>query len=80
MWESRISAFQFDSTGLHRTFAKRVETYGGLLTTNLIGQNVVVLNSNEAIYEALTLKEDDFNGRPPSFRGLKVFFFTLNIS
>ena len=74
------NAFQVDPTGLHKTLAKWAETYGGVFTINLLGQNIVVLNSNEAIYEALVLKEDDFSGRPQSFGGEKVIFlvYTLN--
>ena len=72
------NAFQVDPTGLHKTLAKWAETYGGVFTINLLGQNIVVLNSNEAIYEALVLKEDDFSGRPPSFRGeVRLLFSTL---
>ena len=72
------NTFQVDPTGLHKTLAKWAETYGGVFTINLLGQNIVVLNSNEAIYEALVLKEDDFSGRPPSFRGeVRLLFSTL---
>ena len=66
------NAFQVDPTGLHKTLAKLAETYGGVFSINLLGQNIVVLNSNEAIYEALVLKDDDFSGRPPSSCGEKV--------
>ena len=62
------NTFQIDPTGLHKSLSKWSETYGGVFTINLLGQNIVVLNSNEAIYEALVLKEDDFSGRPTSYR------------
>ena len=65
------NTFQVDPTGLHKTLAKWSETYGGVFTINLLGQNIVVLSSSEAIYEALVLREDDFSGRPTSYR-LKV--------
>ena len=71
------NALQVDQTGLHKTLAKWAETYGGVFTINLLGQNIVVLNSSEAIYEALVLKEDDFSGRPASFLAEKVMLFFL---
>ena len=67
------NTFQIDPTGLHKSLSKWSETYGGVFTINLVGQNIVVLNSSEAIYEALVLKEDDFSGRPTSYR-VKVRF------
>ena len=72
------NTFQVDPTGLHKTLAKWAETYGGVFTINLLGQNIVVLNSSEAIYEALVLKEDDFSGRPRSYRLKVLFMYNLH--
>ena len=73
------NTFQVDPMGLHKTLLRWSKTYGGVFTINLLGQNIVVLSSKEAIYEALVLKEDDFSGRPHSYR-MQVLFISKSYS
>ena len=66
------NVFQIDPTGLHKTLAKWGETYGGVFTINVLGQDIVVLRSFEALYEGLVLKENDLSGRPFCYRAREV--------
>ena len=66
------NVFQIDPTGLHKTLAKWGETYGGVFTINVLGQDMVVLRSFEALYEGLVLREHDLTGRPPCYRVKQV--------
>ena len=74
------NTLQVDPTGLHKTVFKWSKTYGGVFTINLLGQNIEVLTSSEAIYEALVLKDDDFSGRPPFYRTKVLVIYHLYLS
>ena len=69
--------FQIDPTGLHKTLSKWGETYGGVFTISVLGQDIVVLRSFEALYEGLVLKENDLSGRPPCYRARQVNIYVL---
>ncbi|CAH1775328.1 unnamed protein product [Owenia fusiformis] len=63
------NALQIDMVKIHDQFLGWSKTYGEIFLLNLAGESVVVLNSHEAINEALIRKSTDFAGRPgESFR------------
>ena len=58
----------FDMTRTHLVLTDWAKSYGDIFRFNLYGEEVVVLNSFEAIYEALVSKGSDIAGRPHMYR------------
>ena len=58
----------FDMTRTHLVLTDWAKSYGDIFRFNLYGEEVVVLNSFEAIHEALVSKGSDIAGRPHMYR------------
>ena len=58
----------FDMTKTHLVLTDWAKTYGPIFRFNLFGEEIVVLNSFEAIYEALVSNGSDIAGRPHMYR------------
>lgn len=59
---------QVDYRGLHRVLHSWSKKLGGVFSFKVFKNEVVVLSSYEAIYEALIEKSRDFAGRPSMYR------------
>ncbi|CAH1780887.1 unnamed protein product [Owenia fusiformis] len=57
------NALQVDLERIHKDLLKWTEEYGPIFKLNFAGELIVVLNSFDAIYEALVTKSADFAGR-----------------
>lgn len=58
----------FDMTKTHLVLTEWAKTYGSVFRFNLFGEEIVVLNSFEAIHEALVTNGSDVAGRPHMYR------------
>ncbi|CAH1780865.1 unnamed protein product [Owenia fusiformis] len=58
------NALQVDLEYIHKDLLRWAGEYGPIFKLNFAGDLVVVLNSFDAIYEALVTKSEDFAGRP----------------
>ena len=58
----------FDMTKTHLVLTDWAKTYGPIFRFNLYGEEIVVLNSFEAIHEALVTNGSDLAGRPHMYR------------
>ena len=58
----------FDMTKTHLVLTEWAKTYGPIFRFNLFGEEIVVLNSFEAIHEALVSNGSDIAGRPHMYR------------
>ncbi|CAH1780884.1 unnamed protein product [Owenia fusiformis] len=57
------NALQVDLENIHKDLLKWAEEYGPIFKLNFAGEMIVVLNTFDAIYEALVTKSADFAGR-----------------
>ncbi|CAH1780871.1 unnamed protein product, partial [Owenia fusiformis] len=57
------NALQVDLENIHKDLLKWAKEYGAIFKLNFAGELIVVLNSFDAIYEALVIKSGDFAGR-----------------
>ncbi|CAH1799433.1 unnamed protein product [Owenia fusiformis] len=57
------NALQIDPINIHRDLLSLKETYGEIFKLDFAGDQVVVLNSHAAIYEALVTKSKEYAGR-----------------
>ncbi|CAH1799378.1 unnamed protein product [Owenia fusiformis] len=56
------NALQIDPINIHKDLLSLKETYGDIFKLDFAGDQVVVLNSHAAIYEALVTKSKEFAG------------------
>ena len=54
----------FDMSRTHIVLTEWYKQYGGIFRFSLYGEEIVVLNDFESIYEALVTRGSDFAGRP----------------
>ncbi|CAH1780863.1 unnamed protein product [Owenia fusiformis] len=67
------NALQVDLEHIHKDLLRWTKEYGPIFKLNFAGDLVVVLNSYDAIYEALVTKSADFAGRPNDTFRVKAF-------
>ena len=71
------NAFQLEQPHLILSYWK--QKYGDIYKINIFGNDVVVLNSDDALYECLVTKSDDFAGRPQIWRTQNYFKDNVSI-
>lgn len=62
------NSHQLNPTAPYKTFRKFAKRYGDIYSLYLWGQEVVIVNSYDLLYDALVKESHAFAGRPYSFR------------
>ena len=65
------NAFQLDKLKPHIQFANWAKKYGGIFKITLFNKSIVIVNDLESIHNVL-MANDDFAGRPQTFRFLLI--------
>ncbi|CAH1796245.1 unnamed protein product [Owenia fusiformis] len=67
-WPFIGNAFEIDSQNPQETFINWSKKYGDVFSVKVFGEDIVIVNGFDAVYEALVTKSTEFAGRPKQFR------------